>query len=102
MKDLFYLTKTQIAMSDKYPFTLDQMKDFIAKKNSNGLKKCIIYIGKTLYIRTDLFEQWINTHFIKTENGIEMESFLEKKCAPSLQLSAHQNKLIRSATDHPS
>ena len=36
----------------------------LLKKNKNGLDKCIRKIGKRLYIRIDLFDNWIESQAI--------------------------------------
>lgn len=55
-----YITFKQIL--DNYPFTKGQMRQFLLYRNTNGLDKAIRKIGKTLYFRVDLLEQWIESY----------------------------------------
>lgn len=54
-----YLTIKQIVDSPSYPFTEGQIRNFLLERKSNGLRKCIRKIGKRIYIREDLFIEWI-------------------------------------------
>jgi hypothetical protein len=54
-----YLSTQQIEESPSYPFTRGQIRHFLLNRHKNGLKKAVRRIGKRLYIRQDLFEQWI-------------------------------------------
>ena len=54
-----YGSINQILKSEKYPFTLGQMRDFMQKKYTNGLHIAVRKIGHRLYIRLDLFDEWI-------------------------------------------
>lgn len=57
-----YKTIQQIVGEKKYPFTLGQMRAFLLDRETNGLEPAIRKIGKRLYIRTDLFDKWIDNH----------------------------------------
>lgn len=56
-----YLSAKQIVESGKYPFTNGQIRHFLMNRQRNGLIKAIRKIGKRLYIRTDLFQEWIES-----------------------------------------
>ena len=56
-----YLEPKQIAKGNHYPFTLGQMRHFLLMRHKNGLEKAIRKVGKRLYIRADLFEEWIES-----------------------------------------
>lgn len=53
---------SQIASNPKYPFTLGQIRHYLLKRHQNGLEKAVRKIGKRLYLRRDLFEQWIESY----------------------------------------
>jgi hypothetical protein len=55
-----YVTKKQLC--EIYPFTDGQISSYLLKRNENGLDKCVKKIGKRIYFRTDLFEEWIDSH----------------------------------------
>lgn len=59
MNDYEYLSVQQIAESSRYPFSLGQVRHYLMFRHRNGLEKTIRKIGKRLYFRRDLFEQWI-------------------------------------------
>lgn len=59
MSDFKYMSIHQIADSEKYPFSMGQIRNFLLNRDTNGLDKAIRKIGRRLYIRTDLFEEWI-------------------------------------------
>lgn len=59
MSDYQYLSIKQIAESDQYPFTLGQMRHYLILRHRNGLQKAVRKIGKRLYLRVDLWEEWI-------------------------------------------
>lgn len=54
-----YVYAQQIADSPAYPFSIGQVRHFLLNRHKNGLKKAVRRIGKRLYIRKDLFDQWI-------------------------------------------
>lgn len=57
-----YLSAKQIAESDHYPFTLGQIRHYLLMRHRNGLEKAVRKIGKRLYLRKDLFEEWIESN----------------------------------------
>lgn len=61
MEDYHYMTIKQIVDSKQYPFTLGQMRSFLSLRDTNGLKKSVRHIGRCIYIRKDLFEEWIES-----------------------------------------
>lgn len=56
-----YLSIKQVADSNRYPFTIGQMRHFLMMRHRNKLNGAVIKIGKRLYLRTDLFEKWIES-----------------------------------------
>jgi|FreactTroBogLake_1042271.scaffolds.fasta_scaffold24669_5 hypothetical protein len=59
---LKWMSLNQLLADGKYPFTRGQMRSFMMAKNTNGLNKVIRKIGKIVYFRIDLFEEWIESH----------------------------------------
>jgi len=68
MSKIEYKNIKQIIECGKYPFTVGQMRAFLINRDSNGLNSAIRKIGKRLYIRTDLFEEWIEKHALEAVN----------------------------------
>ena len=62
MEPFQYLTLKQIVANDCYPFSLGQMRMLMLYRRRNGLNKAVRKIGKCLFIRRDLFEEWIEFH----------------------------------------
>jgi len=56
-----YKTVRQIASCGRYPFTMGQLRTFLLDRDKNGLSSAVRRIGKRIYIRTDLFENWIES-----------------------------------------
>ena len=56
---IVYLAAQQIVDNSRYPFTMGQLRHFLLKRHKNGLDKAVRRIGKRLYLRQDLFDQWI-------------------------------------------
>lgn len=54
-----YLAAQQIVDNPRYPFTMGQLRHFLLLRHKNGLAKAVRRIGKRLYLRQDLFDQWI-------------------------------------------
>jgi hypothetical protein len=54
-----YLSIKQIAENPKYPFTEPMLRHYLLNRHSNGLEKAVRKIGKRLFLRMDLFDQWI-------------------------------------------
>jgi hypothetical protein len=54
-----YLNLSQIL--ENYPFTFGQMRNFLMNKHKNGLNNCTRKIGRRLYFREDLFDEWIES-----------------------------------------
>lgn len=59
MSDLEWLTKKQALDCPRYPFTSGQLNFYLLNRHKNGLHIAVRKIGKSLYLRRDLFEQWI-------------------------------------------
>lgn len=55
-----YLNINQIV--ERYPFTKGQVRHFLQNRHKNELGPAVRKIGKRLYIRSDLFEKWIESH----------------------------------------
>lgn len=62
-----YKSLKEIADSHEYPFTMGQLRFFMMEKSKNGFSKCIRKIGRRIYIRLDLFDDWIEKHEVKDE-----------------------------------
>lgn len=67
MSDNQYLSINQIVESNQYPFTLGQLRHYLTRRHKNNLEIAIRKIGKRLYLRKDLFEQWIESQ--STQGG---------------------------------
>lgn len=59
MNNYRYLSTNQIVENENYPFTLGQMRHFLLMRHKNGLEQAVRKLGRRLYLREDLFEQWI-------------------------------------------
>lgn len=59
MTDYKYLSSQQIVEDARYPFTMGQLRHYLLKRHKNGLEKAVRRIGKRLYLRQDLWDQWI-------------------------------------------
>lgn len=46
----------------EYPFTKGQLRDWLIRREENGLSKAVRKIGKRLYFNTQFFEEWIEEH----------------------------------------
>lgn len=55
-----YLNTEQIC--ELYPFTKGQLFYFLNLRHKNGLANAVRKIGKRIYFRRDLFNQWIESH----------------------------------------
>ncbi len=67
MNDFNYLSIDDITENEKYPFTIGQMRMLLLNRNKNGLAVAVRKIGKRLYVRSDLFDSWIDSHNEVTE-----------------------------------
>jgi len=54
---------------NKYPFTMGQIRMFLIDRKTNGFSKCVRKIGRRIYIRVDLFEEWIESQLEDSEDG---------------------------------
>lgn len=61
MSNFQYLTIQQVADSGRYPFTIGQLRHYLIFRHKNGLESAIRKIGKRIYVRQDLFENWIES-----------------------------------------
>lgn len=61
MTDHKYLTIKQIINSESYPFSEGQIRHFLIMRHKNGLGNAVRMIGKRLYLRKDLLDQWIES-----------------------------------------
>ncbi len=59
MSDFQYLSIKQVAESNRYPFTIGQMRHYLIMRHRNSLDVAVRKIGKRLYLRQDLFDAWI-------------------------------------------
>jgi len=53
-----YLTIKQLAEDERFPVNMGQLRDFLMRRHDNGLELAVRKVGKRLYVREDLFEQW--------------------------------------------
>jgi signal recognition particle subunit SEC65 len=60
-QNLVYATVDQVVQDKKYPFSKGQIQYFLTNRHKNGLEKVIRKIGKRIYFRTDLFDDWIES-----------------------------------------
>lgn len=61
MNDHKHLSSQQIVEDARYPFTMGQLRHYLLKRHKNGLEKAVRRLGKRLYLRQDLFDQWIES-----------------------------------------
>lgn len=59
MTNFEYITPQQIANDKHNPFSIGQVRHYLIHRHKNGLASAVRKIGKRLYIRKDLFEEWI-------------------------------------------
>ncbi len=57
-----YCTITQLANDPSLCFKHSQIRYFISNCKENGLAYAIRRIGKRIYVRRDLFLEWIEIH----------------------------------------
>ena len=62
MSEHEYLSVHGIVDCKRFPFSLGQVKYFLAHRYKNGLSEAVRHVGKNIYIRVDLFEAWIEKH----------------------------------------
>ncbi len=55
-----WISIRQASEMDAYPFSIGQIRHYLTKRHVNGLEKAVRKVGKRLYLRRDLFEQWID------------------------------------------
>lgn len=84
MGDFEYRSLQQIVNSAKYPFTMGQLRHYLLMRHKNGLDKAVRHVGKRLYLREDLFEQWIE------EQGGRGGKQLKHNIAVTKQLQSSQ------------
>jgi len=63
MNTIQYLNFKQIC--EKYPFSQGQLKYFLSRRFTNGFSNCVRKIGKRLYFRVDLLDEWIEERKVK-------------------------------------
>lgn len=61
MEPHVYCSPQQIALSEKYPFTIGQLRNLLLYRHRNGLDTAVRKIGRRLVLRMDLFNQWIES-----------------------------------------
>jgi hypothetical protein len=59
MDKVEYVSLKQIADNPKYPFTMGQLRHYMMHRHKNCLDNAVRKIGKRLFLRTDLFDAWI-------------------------------------------
>lgn len=60
MDKVEYVSLKQIIDSGCYPFTMGQLRHYLMHRHKNGLEKAVRKIGKRLFLRVDLFNDWID------------------------------------------
>lgn len=66
-KQYYWMTPQEIVESEQFPFTIGQMRHYLMMRHANGLQMAVRKIGKRIYLRQDLFNQWIESQ--STERG---------------------------------
>lgn len=61
MKPTEWITLEQL-LKDYPAFTEPTVRLWLQRRKKNGLDKCINQVSRRLYIRRDLFEEWIMSH----------------------------------------
>ena len=61
MSEYHYLGIKEILENDKYPFTEGQLRYFLMYRQDNGLYKACRKVGRRIYVREDLFDEWIDS-----------------------------------------
>lgn len=56
-----YSSPEEIIESNRYPFTMGQLRHYMLFRHKNGLDKAVRKIGKRLVIRMDYFNEWIES-----------------------------------------
>jgi hypothetical protein len=57
-----YWSPQQVVESNKYPFSMGQLRHQLQYRHRNGLNKAVRKIGKRIFLRLDLFEEWIESY----------------------------------------
>lgn len=60
-----YWTQQQIVASQKYPFTMGQIRHLLLHRHQNNLQPAVRKIGKRIVIHMDTFNQWIENQPVK-------------------------------------
>jgi len=68
-----YVSIKDIVNDEKYPFSMGQLRAFVTNRHKNGLATSIRKIGRRIYIREDLFDQWVDSHFETINDNIKLE-----------------------------
>jgi len=61
MTEYTYLRPKQIYEGKEYPITKGQIRGFLLNRKTNGLHICVRKIGKSILIRKDLFDKWLES-----------------------------------------
>jgi hypothetical protein len=62
-----YIGFDDLLSDPKLPFTKGMLRNFFLKRYENGLAIAVRKIGKRIYVRKDLFIEWIEKHQDKKE-----------------------------------
>ena len=57
-----YLTINDLANDERYPLTLGTIRSLIRHRKTNGLIKAVVQIGRRVYIKAELFEEWLDSN----------------------------------------
>jgi hypothetical protein len=61
MEPHVYWSPQQIASSERYPFTIAQIRHLLLYRHRNGLQSAVRKVGKRILLRVDLFESWLES-----------------------------------------
>lgn len=65
MVEYQYLSVDQVIESSKYPFSRGQIRFFLSNRDKNGLSNAVRKIGKRVYFRDDLLQQWVESQTVE-------------------------------------
>ena len=72
-----YASINDIVNNDDYPFTQGQMRHFVTNRKTNGLATSIRKIGRKIYIREDLFIEWLESFRDEGRIAVDLSSIDE-------------------------
>jgi len=57
-----YVTPAQLLSDPAIPLTKGNLRQLLADRKNNGLDLCVRRVGKLIWIRKDLFIDWVEQH----------------------------------------